>query len=103
MRFYWPHVLGVIRSLSLLYSLKIRPRVAGGEFDREILDFDGQFLILRWIDPGAASRYGMHGVCTLRLIATLFAFRMEREPSRLGFNHRPLSAQLIAPMPGWIR
>lgn len=35
------------------------PGAAGGEFDREILDFDGQFLILRWIDPGAASRYGI--------------------------------------------
>jgi hypothetical protein len=33
--------------------------VAGGEFDREVVDFDGQFLILRFVEPGAASRYGI--------------------------------------------
>ena len=34
------------------------PGLAGGNFDREVMDFDGQFLILRWVDTGVASRYG---------------------------------------------
>jgi hypothetical protein len=35
------------------------PGLAGGDFDREVVDFDGQFLILRWVDTGTASRYGI--------------------------------------------
>ena len=35
------------------------PGPAGGRFDREVVDFDGQFLILRWVDTEVASRYGI--------------------------------------------
>jgi hypothetical protein len=31
---------------------------AGGERDREILSFDGRVLVLRWISPEIAGRYG---------------------------------------------
>jgi hypothetical protein len=41
--------------------------VAGGAFDREVLDFDGQILILRWLDAQVAQPIWNYGVCTLRL------------------------------------
>jgi hypothetical protein len=31
---------------------------AGGTDDREVVSFDGRVLILKWIDPEVASRYG---------------------------------------------
>jgi hypothetical protein len=31
---------------------------AGGEKDREFITFDGRIMILRWIDPEVAGRYG---------------------------------------------
>jgi len=31
---------------------------AGGADDREIVSFDGRVMILRWVDPEVASRYG---------------------------------------------
>ncbi len=34
------------------------PGPAGGMQDREIVSFDGRVLILRWIDPEVAGRYG---------------------------------------------
>jgi hypothetical protein len=35
------------------------PGEAGGPQDREIVSFDGRTMVLRWIDPEVASRYGM--------------------------------------------
>ncbi len=35
------------------------PGPAGGVQDREIVSFDGRTMILRWIDPEVASRYGV--------------------------------------------
>src|SRR5436190_10933555 len=35
------------------------PGPAGGEKDREIISFDGRVMITRFIDPDAATRYGM--------------------------------------------
>jgi|SRR5579884_780382 len=35
------------------------PGEAGGPQDREIVSFDGRTMVLRWIDPEIASRYGM--------------------------------------------
>ena len=34
------------------------PGPAGGEQDREIVSFDGRVLVLRWVDPEVAGRYG---------------------------------------------
>jgi hypothetical protein len=34
------------------------PGPAGGMQDREIVSFDGRVMILRWIDPEVAGRYG---------------------------------------------
>jgi hypothetical protein len=34
------------------------PGPAGGVQDREIVSFDGRVLLLRWIDPELANRYG---------------------------------------------
>jgi len=34
------------------------PGDAGGPQDREIVSFDGRSLVLRWIDPEVAGRYG---------------------------------------------
>jgi len=34
------------------------PGDAGGPQDREIVSFDGRTLVLRWIDPEVAGRYG---------------------------------------------
>jgi hypothetical protein len=34
------------------------PGPAGGTQDREIVSFDGRVMILRWIDPEVAGRYG---------------------------------------------
>lgn len=34
------------------------PGPAGGPQDREIVSFDGRVMILRWIDPEVAGRYG---------------------------------------------
>jgi len=34
------------------------PGDAGGAQDREIVSFDGRTMVLRWIDPEVASRYG---------------------------------------------
>lgn len=31
---------------------------AGGEFDREIMSFSGNVMLLRWVDPEIAGRYG---------------------------------------------
>ena len=30
----------------------------GGENDREVLSFDGRVLVLKWVDPEVAGRYG---------------------------------------------
>jgi hypothetical protein len=35
------------------------PGPAGGPQDREIVSFDGHTMVLRWIDPEVASRYGI--------------------------------------------
>jgi hypothetical protein len=35
------------------------PGDAGGKQDREIVSFDGRTMVLRWIDPEVAGRYGM--------------------------------------------
>jgi hypothetical protein len=35
------------------------PGPAGGPQDREIVTFDGRILVLRWMNPEIASRYGM--------------------------------------------
>jgi hypothetical protein len=34
------------------------PGDAGGPQDREIVSFDGRTMVLRWIDPEVAGRYG---------------------------------------------
>jgi hypothetical protein len=34
------------------------PGPAGGAQDREIISFDGRTMVLRWIDPEVAGRYG---------------------------------------------
>ena len=34
------------------------PGDAGGPQDREIVSFDGRTMVLRWIDPEIAGRYG---------------------------------------------
>jgi hypothetical protein len=34
------------------------PGPAGGMQDREIVSFDGRALVLRWVDPDVAARYG---------------------------------------------
>ena len=31
---------------------------AGGEFDREVMSFNNNVLVLRWVDSEVASRYG---------------------------------------------
>lgn len=31
---------------------------AGGQTDREIVSFDGRVLVMRWVDPEVAGRYG---------------------------------------------
>ena len=33
--------------------------VAGSAFDREVLDFDDHFMILRFVDPEISNRYGI--------------------------------------------
>jgi hypothetical protein len=35
------------------------PGPPGGQQDREIVSFDGRTMVLRWIDPEVASRYGI--------------------------------------------
>ena len=35
------------------------PGPAGGTQDREIVSFDGRTMVLRWIDPEVAGRYGI--------------------------------------------
>jgi hypothetical protein len=35
------------------------PGPAGGAQDREIVSFDGRTMVLRWIDPEVAGRYGV--------------------------------------------
>jgi hypothetical protein len=35
------------------------PGEAGGAQDREIVSFDGRTMVLRWIDPEVAGRYGV--------------------------------------------
>ena len=30
----------------------------GGENDREVVSFDGRVLVLKWVDPEVAGRYG---------------------------------------------
>jgi hypothetical protein len=35
------------------------PGEAGGAQDREIVSFDGRTLVLRWVDPEVAGRYGV--------------------------------------------
>lgn len=34
------------------------PGPAGGDRDREVVSFDGNRLVLRWVDAGVAGRYG---------------------------------------------
>ena len=34
------------------------PGEAGGPQDREIVSFDGRTMVLRWMDPEVAGRYG---------------------------------------------
>jgi hypothetical protein len=34
------------------------PGPAGGKQDREVVSFDGRVMILRWLDPEVAGRYG---------------------------------------------
>jgi hypothetical protein len=47
------------RELTLKAGRYIGPAgAAGGQFDRELVDFDGQFMIWRWINPETQSRYG---------------------------------------------
>ena len=35
------------------------PGPAGGTQDREVVSFDGRSMVLRWLDPEVASRYGI--------------------------------------------
>jgi hypothetical protein len=35
------------------------PGPAGGEQDREIVSFDGRTMVLKWLDPEVAGRYGI--------------------------------------------
>ena len=35
------------------------PGEAGGMQDREIVSFDGRTMVLRWMDPEVAGRYGI--------------------------------------------
>jgi hypothetical protein len=35
------------------------PGDAGGPQDREIVSFDGRTMVLRWMDPEVAGRYGV--------------------------------------------
>ena len=35
------------------------PGEAGGPQDREIISFDGRTMVLRWVDPEVAGRYGV--------------------------------------------
>jgi len=34
------------------------PGPAGGNEDREVVSFDGRSMVLRWMDPEVAGRYG---------------------------------------------
>ena len=37
-----------------------------GNDDREVVSFDGKVLMLKWVDPEVAGRYGIHGAGALR-------------------------------------